>query len=118
MNLLLFVSLAALGGFIRYAIEYYLPPVGASAFPRATLIVNIAGSFLLGLVLALPGQWQVILGIGFCGALTTFSGVSLQLHRRLTSKAYRAAGIYLVALITGGLCAAGAGIIIGRIILS
>ena len=118
MNLLLFVSLAALGGFIRYAIEYYLPPVGASAFPRATLIVNIAGSFLLGLVLALPGQWQVILGIGFCGALTTFSGVSLQLHRRLTSKAYRAAGIYLVALITGGLCAAGAGIVIGRIIFS
>ena len=118
MNLLLFISLAALGGFIRYAIEYYLPPVGASAFPRATLIVNIAGSFLLGLVLALSGQWQVILGIGFCGALTTFSGVSLQLHRRLTSKAYRAAGIYLVALITGGLCAAGAGIVIGRIIFS
>lgn len=118
MNLLLFVLLAALGGFIRYAIEYYLPPVGASAFPRATLIVNIVGSFLLGLVLALPGQWQVILGIGFCGALTTFSGVSLQLHRRLTSKAYRAAGIYLVALVAGGLCAAGAGIIIGRIIIS
>ena len=118
MNLLLFISLAALGGFIRYAIEYYLPPVGASAFPRATLIVNIAGSFLTGLVLSLPGESQVILGIGFCGAQTTFSGVSLQLHRRLTSKAYRAAGIYLVALITGGLCAAGAGIVIGRIIFS
>ena len=118
MNLLLFVSMAALGGFIRYAIEYYLPVVGASAFPRATLIVNIAGSFLTGLVLSLPGESQVILGIGFCGALTTFSGVSLQLHRRLTSKAYRAAGIYLVALVAGGLGAAGAGIIIGRIIFS
>jgi CrcB protein len=118
MNLLLFVSLAALGGFIRYAIEYYLPAAGASAFPRATLIVNIAGSFLLGLVLALPGESQVILGIGFCGALTTFSGVSLQLHRRLASKAYRACFIYLVALLAGGLAAAGAGIILGRIIFS
>jgi len=118
MNLLLFAFLAALGGFLRYAIEYYLPAVGASAFPRATLIVNIAGSFLLGIVLALPGESQVVLGIGFCGALTTFSGVSLQLHRRLTSKAYRAAFNYTVALLVGGLGAAGAGIIIGRIIFS
>lgn len=118
MNLLLFISLAALGGFIRYAIEYYLPAVSSSAFPRATLIVNIAGSFLLGLVLALPGESHVILGIGFCGALTTFSSVSLQLHRRLTLKAYRAALSYLVVLVIGGLFAAGAGIIIGRIIFS
>ena len=118
MNLLLFVSLAALGGFIRYAIEYYLPPVGASAFPRATLIVNIAGSFLLGLVLALPGESQVILGIGFCGALTTFSGVSLQLHRRLTAQAFRPAMIYAVTLITGGIVAAGAGLILGRFLFS
>lgn len=118
MNLLSFVLLAALGGFIRYAMEYYFPAVGASAFPRATLIVNIAGAFLLGLVLAAPGQTQVILGIGFCGTLTTFSGVSLQLHRRLTSKAYRAALNYTVALLAGGLCAAGAGIIIGRTIFS
>ncbi|MDP4588886.1 MAG: CrcB family protein [Candidatus Nanopelagicales bacterium] len=118
MNLLSFVLLAALGGFIRYAMEYYFPAVGPSAFPRATLIVNIAGAFLLGLVLALPGESQVILGIGFCGALTTFSGVSLQLHRRLTSKAYRAALNYTVALLAGGLAAGGAGIIIGRIIFS
>lgn len=118
MNMLLFVLLAALGGFIRYAVEYYLPAVGASAFPRATLIVNITGTFLLGLVLALPGESQVILGIGFCGALTTFSSVSLQLHRTLTSKAYRASLNYLVALLAGGLAAASAGIIIGRIIFS
>jgi len=118
MTIFGFVLVAALGGFIRFAMEYYLPAVGASAFPRATLMVNIAGAFLLGIVLALPGETQVILGIGFCGALTTFSGVSLQLHRRLTSKAYRATLVYAVALLIGGLGAAGAGIIIGRIIFS
>jgi CrcB protein len=118
MNLLLFVLVAALGGFIRFAVEYYLLAVGASAFPRATLLVNVVGAFLLGLVLALPGESQVILGIGFCGALTTFSGVSLQLHRRLTSKAYRAVFSYAATLLIGGLGAAGAGIIIGRIIFS
>ena len=118
MTIFGFVLVAALGGFIRFAMEYYLPAVGASAFPRATLMVNIAGAFLLGIVLALPGETQVILGIGFCGALTTFSGVSLQLHRRLTSKAYRATSSYAAALLIGGLGAAGAGITIGRIIFS
>jgi CrcB protein len=118
MNLILFMCAAALGGFIRFALEYYLPPVGTSAFPRATLLVNVAGAFLLGIVLALPGELQVILGIGFCGALTTFSGVSLQLHRRLTASAFRPAMIYAVTLITGGVIAAGSGIFLGRFLFS
>lgn len=118
MNLTLFIVAAAVGGFIRFAIEYYLPPVGSSAFPRATLLVNIVGAFVLGIVLALPGEWQVILGVGLCGALTTFSGVSLQLHRRLTAQAFRPAMIYAVSLITGGLVAAGLGLILGRYLFS
>lgn len=113
MNLILFILVAALGGFIRFALEYHLPPIGSTAFPRATLIVNLAGAFLLGIVLALPGELQVILGIGLCGALTTFSGVSLQLHRRLTSRAYGPAMIYLAALIMGGVIAAGSGVFLG-----
>jgi fluoride exporter len=118
MNLLLFVFAAALGGFIRFAVEYYLPPVGSSAFPRATWLVNVVGAFLLGIVLALPGDWQVILGIGLCGALTTFSGVSLQLHRRLMAQAFRPAMIYAVTLISIGIVAAGAGLILGRYLFS
>ena len=111
---MLFILAAAVGGFIRFALENYLPPVGSSAFPRATWLVNVLGAFLLGIVLALPGDWQVILGIGFCGALTTFSGVSLQLHRRLMAQAFRPAMIYAVTLITAGVFAAGVGLIIGR----
>jgi CrcB protein len=118
MNMILFVLAAALGGFIRFAIEHYLPTVGKSAFPRATLMVNVIGAFLLGMVLALPGEYQVILGVGLCGALTTFSGVSLQLHRRLKSEAFRPAMFYAVTLITGGVTAAGFGIILGRYIFT
>ena len=118
MNLMLFIVAAALGGFIRFALEYYLPPVGSSAFPRATWLVNVVGAFLLGMVLALPGDWQVILGIGLCGALTTFSGVSLQLHRRLMTQAFRPAMIYAVTLITCGIVAAGVGLILGRYLFS
>ena len=115
MNLVLFIFATALGGFLRFALEYYHPPVGTSAFPRATLSVNIVGAFLLGVVLALPGELQIVLGVGLCGALTTFSGVSLQLHRRLKCQAFGSALIYSVALVTGGLIAAGAGLIIGQL---
>jgi CrcB protein len=118
MNLMLFVIAAALGGFIRFALEYYLPPVGSSAFPRATWLVNVVGAFLLGIVLALPGDWQVILGVGLSGALTTFSGVSLQLHRRLMAQAFRPAMIYAVTLLTAGIVAAGVGLILGRYLSS
>jgi fluoride exporter len=118
MNLMLFIVAAALGGFIRFALEYYLPPVGSSAFPRATWLVNVVGAFLLGIVLALPGEWQVILGMGLCGALTTFSGVSLQLHRRLMAQAFKPAMIYAVTLLSGGIVAAGVGLILGRYIFS
>jgi fluoride exporter len=118
MNLMLFIVAAALGGFIRFALEYYLPPVGSSAFPRATWLVNVVGAFLLGIVLALPGEWQVILGIGLCGALTTFSGVSLQMHRRLMAQAFKPAMIYAVTLLSGGIVAAGVGLILGRYIFS
>ncbi|CAB4337906.1 unannotated protein [freshwater metagenome] len=118
MNLVLFILAAAIGGFLRFTLEYYLPPVGASAFPRATLIVNILGAFLLGVVLALPGEWQIILGVGLCGALTTFSGVSLQLHRRLKSSAFGSSLTYSVTLIAGGVIAAGVGLTIGRLVFS
>lgn len=114
---MLFVLAASLGGFLRFAFEYYLPPVGVSAFPRATWIVNVVGAFLLGIVLALPGDWQIVLGVGLSGALTTFSGVSLQLHRRLAAQAFKSAMIYAVTLLTGGIVAAGAGLILGRYLL-
>jgi CrcB protein len=114
MNMILFIFASALGGFIRFAIEYYWPPVGRSAFPRATLLVNIFGAFLFGVALSLPGELQVTLGMGFCGALTTFSGVSLQLHRRLSAQSYKPALVYAITLITGGVLAAGLGAILGR----
>jgi fluoride exporter len=114
MNLVLFIFAAAMGGFIRFALERYLNPVDTSKFPRATFALNVIGAFLLGIVLGVPGEWRLILGVGFCGALTTFSGVSLQLHRRLIVSAYKQALIYSITLIACGVIAAGSGIILGR----
>lgn len=66
---------AAVGGVVRYAF--------AGFGWRGTLVVNVVGSFLLGLLLAVdPGRDALLtLGAGFCGALTTFSTFALEASR-------------------------------------
>ena len=80
------------GGFVgavaRAELAEALPPPGA--WPWATFIVNIAGAFLLGYFttrlqerLPLSAYRRPLLGTGFCGALTTFSTMQLELLRML-----------------------------------
>jgi CrcB protein len=69
---------AAVGAPLRYVLGHWLderPPWG-------TILVNLAGSFLLGLFsgLALDGALVALLGTGFCGALTTYSAFAVQTH--------------------------------------
>lgn len=116
MSWIVFVGAAALGGFIRYFVESKIPPIGKSAFPKATLFVNIAGAFLLGLVFAAPANIYTSVGIAFCGALTTFSAISAQLLNRVMSGAFVAAINYLFVTLALGLVAAQIGLLIGQLI--
>ncbi len=117
MTWVLFALGAGLGGFIRYIAEHKYQPVGKTGFPRATLAVNIAGAFLLGVVFAAPENIYQIIGIAFCGALTTFSAISVQLMHRVTTGAYTAALYYLGLTLVFGLLAAQLGLLLGDFIL-
>ncbi|HEX8348048.1 MAG TPA: CrcB family protein, partial [Actinoplanes sp.] len=79
MTLLLVMLGGAVGALARYAADRMLP---AWEIPLATLIVNVAGSFLLGFLAgagsAVPGPVGALLGTGFCGALTTWSTFAFQ----------------------------------------
>jgi CrcB protein len=110
MTVILLAVAAGIGGFIRFAIEYRWPPIGSSAFPRATLAVNVVGSLILGVMVHAPQDVRLIIGTGLCGALTTFSGVSLQLHRRIVAGAWNSTALYFGVLISSGLLAAVVGI--------
>ena len=116
MSWLAFVIAAGLGGFVRYFLETKIPPIGKSAFPKATLFVNVAGAFLLGLVFAAPENIYTTVGIAFCGALTTFSAISAQLLNRVMSGAFLAAINYLLTTLALGLLAAQIGLLIGELI--
>jgi len=72
------------GGFIgsvmRYLVQYYIERGMTSTFPLGTLIANIAGSFIIGIIFALAekgnllsAEWRIFLAVGICGGFTTFS---------------------------------------------
>ena len=80
-----FIALGgAAGACLRFFLTQFMFQWFGKGFPFGTLLVNVIGSFCLGLVYALIEQgqieivlWRTSVGIGFLGALTTFSTFSV-----------------------------------------
>ena len=89
MQSLLFIALGgALGAFGRFWTGRAASSLFGARFPAGTLIVNVAGSFLIGLTASAiaagrlaPSPWDDLVMQGFCGALTTFSTFSMDSFR-------------------------------------
>ncbi|PNH87901.1 fluoride efflux transporter CrcB [Vibrio diazotrophicus] len=82
------LGLIAIGGAIgacsRYLVSEMCVTLFGRSFPYGTLTVNVVGSFIMGLLIAAvenewlaPYPWRQIIGLGFLGALTTFSTFSM-----------------------------------------
>jgi len=83
----------------------------------STVAINIAGSFMLGLLVA--GQWfsrdvREAVGVGFLGGFTTFSTFSVQIVRETDAGKPGKAATYLAISVVGGITAAAAGYALGR----
>ncbi|AWN22298.1 fluoride efflux transporter CrcB [Deinococcus irradiatisoli] len=109
----------AAGALTRYGLGGWLTLLtersGWATFPLATLLINVSGSFLLGVVLAFasrgigPPELRLALGVGFLGAYTTFSTFSVDLDNLLTRGEGGKALLYLLGNVGLGLAAALAG---------
>lgn len=89
INGLLVMLGGGLGAMVRAWLSDYIKEKWSPNFPIATLIVNVCGSFLIGLVVGvtLHYQWFSMLVVtGFLGGLTTFSTMSYELVQMMTSK--------------------------------
>jgi CrcB protein len=78
------LALVAFGGAVGAVARHLIGlAVDRESFPLGTLTVNVLGSFLLGLLVCLPGGGDVFLfaGTGACGAFTTFSSFSVSTVR-------------------------------------
>jgi CrcB protein len=77
----------ACGALARFLLDSSIKSRWKSPFPRATVIINVTGSLLLGILAGLvlfhgqPPAWQTVVGTGFCGGYTTFSTASFETVR-------------------------------------
>jgi CrcB protein len=96
---------SALGGIARYWCSGIAARLFGETFPWGTLIVNVIGSFVIGLFAALtgpdgrifvPSVARQFVMIGLCGGYTTFSSFSLQTLNLTTDGEYLYAGLNIV----------------------
>jgi CrcB protein len=110
----------ALGTLARYGVERALV-AAPDGFPWATVTVNVAGSFLLGLVVTLVVErWpptrfvRPFAAIGFCGGFTTFSTLAVESVQRIQHGRVGLAAAYVAASLVAGMVAAFLGMAVAR----
>ncbi|NIY71793.1 fluoride efflux transporter CrcB [Marivivens donghaensis] len=119
--------IVALGGGIGAA-GRYLTNVGVMrlvgpGFPFGTVTVNVAGSFLMGLLVILLAEkggnkYAPFLMTGVLGGFTTFSAFSLDAVALYERNEILLAGVYVLGTVIVGIAALVAGMAIGRMVLS
>lgn len=108
-NFLLVGLGGGLGSMLRYGAGLLIPH---KSFPFGTLIINIAGSFLIGIIAAYSlkhetfvNNWKLFLATGICGGFTTFSAFSLESMQLLQNERYLASGGYIAGSVMLGILA-------------
>ena len=83
-------------------------------------IVNIIGCFLLGFInsLAISKRYKLILGFGFCGSLTTFSGWSFQLFKLINQGFYQLFFLNTISIVMLGIFAVSLGHLLAKKIIN
>jgi CrcB protein len=105
---------AAIGAPLRFLTDRALQRMFPGRFPWGTFVVNVVGSFVLGLVTATAGpSVSAIMGTGFCGALTTYSTFSYETVRLIEGRNRLVGVTNVVASVLVGIAAATAGLVIG-----
>jgi CrcB protein len=127
MSALMPYILVGVGGFIganaRFVIARLVGAMFETKFPLGTFVINISGSFVLGLLGAILAQrvmassesLRLALGVGFLGAYTTFSTFEYETHALFDDGSWFTATTNMVASLFVGLIAVRAGIIVARL---
>lgn len=118
----------ALGGFAGGLARYELGltfPTRHGAFPATTFAINVSGSFILALLLVCvlevwpPTRYvRPLLGVGFCGAYTTFSTWMVDTDRLLADRHFATAALNVGGSLAAGLAATSLGLTCGRAVVA
>lgn len=119
MTAVMVVLGAMVGAPLRYLADRAVQAKHDSVFPWGTFTVNIAGSFILGVLIkgsaahAVPGTVYALLGTGLCGALTTYSTFGYETVQLASGRSALLATFNAVGSVVAGLGAAGLGLAVG-----
>ncbi|HET6709695.1 fluoride efflux transporter CrcB [Amycolatopsis sp.] len=124
MTLVLVALGGAAGSILRYLTDRKVQQWRDSPFPFGTLTVNIAGSFVLGFLSgwllhgAEPSSVRALVGVGFCGGLTTFSTFGYETVRLFLAKTRRYAVLNVLVTVVAGLASGALGLLLATAIWS
>lgn len=125
MTALSFVVLALAGGIgaaCRLLLDGAISSRRRGALPWGTIVINVTGSFLLGLVTGLatatvlPETWQLVVGTGFLGGYTTFSTASFETVRLVQERKHLAAVLTGLGTLVVTTALAGLGLWLGSLV--
>lgn len=113
-----------LGGVSRYGMTLATQNYAVMGMPLGTLLSNVAGCLLIGLVAGLGATTQLLstemrllLATGFCGGFTTMSSFIYELGQFIQDKEYFYASSYLAATLAGAALAFVLGLLLSELIL-
>jgi fluoride exporter len=125
MRTVMAVGLAGfIGAIARYGIDGVIVQKSGGSFPWGTFLINISGSFVLGLLFAVLVEGRVAVApwirtastVGLVGAYTTFSTLTLETFRLVEDGSYFLASANAVGSLTLGLVAVYLGVVVGRMV--
>lgn len=108
-----------LGAAMRFVFDGAIRQRTSASFPLATMIINVTGSLVLGLVTGLalsqliPHAWQLVVGTGLMGGYTTFSTASVETVRLLEERRWLATLINSFGMLICCVLAAALGYLVG-----
>jgi CrcB protein len=114
---------AGIGGGLRYVLGVWMTERLGTAFPWHTLVINVSGAFLLGLLMALsvdralvPATVRLLLGVGVLGGFTTFSTLSYESVALIEQGLFAQGMANMFGSGVLGIVAAVLGIYVGRLV--
>ncbi len=119
------VLIIGIGGFLgaatRYGVALWIGERWGRSFPLGTFVINVTGSFLIGLLMTLMAeriienpQWRLFLVVGFLGAYTTFSTFEYETGALLKDSEWLYAGLNVIGSVIVGFIALKLGEVIAK----
>jgi CrcB protein len=116
---LLMIAAGGLGAVSRFVVDGAIRSRSGSSYPLGTLVINLSGSLVLGLLTGLtiahllPDTVRLVVGTGFLGGYTTFSTASFETVRLVQQRRVPAALLYGLGTVLATTAVGGLGLVIG-----